>query len=472
MRNLHAHDERKMAGFVRRKSPMAAWPARALSIPVLLCLLTFAPAGSRAAEPVDWNALTPFGATRAGNESGSIPAWEGGLTSPPAGYAGPGSMHVDPFANDAVLYTVTAANLSEHVDQLTPGLQAMLQRYPDSFRIPVYPSRRSHAAPQWVYDNTRRNAESARLTEDGLGIEGAFGGIPFPQPSEALQVYWNHVTRWRGQYLTNRGHDANVYADGKFTLITRSTQVKFHFYAPGGSVEALGNRLFSLLSTVTAPARLARSGVLVHETLNQDASPRQAWIYDSGRRRVLRAPLLAFDMSIGDADALRTSDDTDMINGSPSRFEWKLLGRREMLIPYNNYRLEQGETETLLQPGHMDPARTRFELHRVWVIEANLKPEWRHVYARRVFFVDEDSWTVSIADQYDSNGKLWRASLAFLKNYYELPATLPAAFAFHDLASGRYHVQGLAVDGKEAMTLDPVPEDTAFTPAALSRFVR
>src|SRR5690606_20361084 len=130
----------------------------------------------------------------------------------------------------------------------------------------------------------------------------------------------------------------------------------------------------------------------------------------------------------------RTSDDTDMINGSPSRFDWKLLGRQEMLIPYNNYRLEQGEVETLLQPGHLDPARTRFELHRVWVIEATLKPEWRHVYSRRVFFVDEDSWTVSIADQYDANGKLWRVSLAYLKNYYEMPATLPAAFVFHDLA--------------------------------------
>lgn len=433
----------------------------------LLCV----PLACLADDAPDWSQLTPFGAIRAGNAEGSIPAWEGGIAEPIAGYAGPGSLHADPYADDAPLYTVTAENMAEHAERLSPGLQALLQRYPQTFRIPVYPSRRSHAAPQWVYDNTRRNADSARLSADGNGFEGAYGGIPFPLPTEALQVYWNHVARWRGQYIVSRGHDANVLADGKFTLVTRKTEVKFHFYAPDGDLAQLDNRLFSLLSAVTAPPRLARSGVLVKEPLDQDIAERQAWAYDGGRRRVLRAPLLAFDMSVSDADGLRTADDTDMINGSPSRFEWKLLGRREMLIPYNSYRLEQAGHERLLQAGHPNPELTRFELHRVWVIEAVRRPKWRHVYSRRVFYLDEDSWSVAIADQYDDAGKLWRVSLAHLKNFYELPATLPAAYVFHDLASGRYHVQGLPDGDREALTLQPVPADSAFTPAALARYV-
>jgi hypothetical protein len=439
---------------------------------ISLALVLVAPLAGVADDAVDWSRLTPFGATLGGNEEGTIPAWEGGIKAPIAAYAGPGSMHADPFADDAVLYTVSVENLQEHAAHLTPGLQAMLRRYPQSFRIPVYPSRRSHAAPQWVYDNTRKNASSARLSKNGNGVEGAYGGIPFPQPDNALQVYWNHVTRWRGQFISNSGRDANVYADGKVSLISRNTEVKFHYYQSDGSAETLDNRLFSLKSAVTAPARLARSGVLVHETLNQDEAPRQAWVFDNGRRRVLRAPLLAFDMSVGDADGLMTADDTDMVNGSPSRFNWTLIGKQEMLIPYNNYQLEQVDTEELLTPGHLSPEQTRFELHRVWVIEATLKPEWRHVYSRRVFYVDEDSWSVAVADQYDSDAQLWRVSLAFLKNFYELPATLPAAYVFHDLKSGRYHVQGLAVDGREALTLEPVPADTQFTPAALSRFIR
>jgi hypothetical protein len=442
-------------------------PARLLRT---LCLGGLLAAGGPAAA-ADWSTLTPFGAIRAGNADGSIPAWEGGITQPIAAYAGPGSLHADPYADDAPLYTVTAENMAEHAERLSPGLQAMLQRYPQSFRIPVYPSRRSHAAPQWVYDNTRRNADSARLSADGNGIEGAFGGIPFPLADSALQVYWNHVARWRGQYIVSRAHDANVHADGKFTLVTRKTEVKFHFYAPDGDSATLDNRLFSLLSAVTAPPRLARSGVFVREPLNQDVAERQAWIYDSGRRRVVRAPLLAFDMTVTDADGLRTADDTDMVNGSPSRFEWRLLGRREMLIPYNSYRLERTGKEQLLQAGHLDPQQTRFELHRVWVLEAVRRPQWRHVYSRRVFYLDEDSWSIAIADQYDASGTLARVSMAHLKNYYELPATLPAAYVFHDLPSGRYHVQALSEEGGEALTLQPVPDDRAFSSAALGRFV-
>lgn len=436
-----------------------------------LALLLVGSVSSATADSIDWSQRTPFGAPLAGNEAGTIPAWEGGISAPIAGYAGPGSMHPDPYAEDRVLYTVRADNLDQHAERLSPGLQAMLQRYP-SFALPVYPSRRSHAAPQWVYDNTKQNATTARLSDDGNGIEGAVGGIPFPLADSALQIYWNHVTRWRGQFISSSASDANVYQDGKYTLTTRNTDVLFNYYRTDVSADSLDNVLFYLKSTVTAPARLARSGVLVHETLNQDAAPRLAWLYDSGRRRVLRAPLLAFDMSVNDADGLRTADDTDMVNGSPSRFDWKLIGQQEMLIPYNNYRLDEGDHARLLQPGHLDPQQTRFELQRVWVIEATLKPEWRHVYSRRVYYLDADSWSVAIADQYDSNDRLWRVSLAYLKNYYEMPATLPAAYVFHDLQSGRYHVQGLAKDGKEARTLEPVPGAGEFTPAALSRFIR
>lgn len=439
---------------------------------MVLSVSLAAPLECVAAGESDWSGLTPFGATLDGNAEGTIPAWEGGIQRPIAGYAGPGSMHANPYADDTVLYTVTAENLDQFAALLSPGLQAMLKRYPQSFRIPVYPSRRSHAAPQWVYDNTRKNAETAHLTADGNGVEGAYGGIPFPRADQALQMYWNHITRWRGQFISNEGTDASVYPDGKLSLVSRNTEVKFQYYDPTGSADTLNNRLFTLKSAVTAPARLARSGVLVHETLNQDLASRQAWVFDNGRRRVLRAPLLAFDMSVSAADGLMTADDTDMVNGSPSRFDWKLIGKQEMLIPYNNYELERIELEKLLTPNHLNPDQTRFELHRVWVIEATLKTEWRHVYSRRVFYLDEDSWSVAIADQYDTNAKLWRVSLAFLKNFYELPATLPAAYVFHDLQSGRYHAQGLAKDGKEAMTLEAVPADTQFTPAALSKFIR
>jgi hypothetical protein len=419
--------------------------------------------------------LTPFGAQIAGSADGRISAWEGGLVEPPLAYQGPGQHHPDPFPDDRPLFVIDSSNLDQHSGFLSAGQQALFKTYPDTFRIPVFVSRRTHAAPQWVYDNTARNFASARLIDNGNGFEGAYGGIPFPVPKQALEVYWNHVARWRGRYIQSRATDANVYANGKFTLVSRQTRIKFNFYDPDGSVDTVGNRLFSLISKVTAPARQAGGGALILETINQEAEARHAWLFDAGRRRVLRAPTLSHDTSVNDADGLRTADDTDLINGSPIRFDFKLLGKRELFIPYNNYRLaEKGVSyKDLLQPGHLNPDYLRYELHRVWVLEARLKPEWRHVYSRRVFFVDEDSWTIAIADQYDSNEQIWRVSMAYLKNFYELPATLPTAFVFHDLQSHRYHVQGLDSEQPKApLTQLEVPGDNRFTPSALRRFVR
>ena len=72
--------------------------------------------------------LTPLGAVKAGNADGTIPAWDGGITSPPAGYS-PGDHHPDPYAGDEVLFTITGANMGEYADKLTPGHKALLETY-------------------------------------------------------------------------------------------------------------------------------------------------------------------------------------------------------------------------------------------------------------------------------------------------------------------------------------------------------
>jgi hypothetical protein len=338
----------------------------------------------------------------------------------------------------------------------------------------VYPSRRSHSVPAWVTANTVRNVDSARLVNNGNGFEGAWGGIPFPQPEEALEVYWNHLARWRGQYMESRGLDANVYANGKFSLTKRLTRVKFHYYDESAGPDSLDDRLFSLLSRITAPAQKAGNAVLVIEPLSPTRRDRSAWAWDSGRRRVLRAPQLAFDMAVGSADGLHTADDVDLINGSPERFDWQLKGKRELIIPYNCYALELATADKqLLQTGHLAPGAVRYERHRVWVLEGTLKPEWRHVYSRRVLYLDEDSWMAVLSENYDAQGQLWRVNVAYPMNYYELPATLPVAYVYHDLNARRYHVKGLsnATTGPPR-TREKAPADGHFTPQGLRRFAR
>ena len=112
--------------------------------------------------------LTPMGAIRAGNEAGTIPAWEGGITSPPAGFQ-PGTRPIDPYTGDQKLFTITAANMNQYRDQLSPGQIAMLKRYPNTWKMHVYPSRRSASYPQRIYDATIKNATTAELSEGGNG---------------------------------------------------------------------------------------------------------------------------------------------------------------------------------------------------------------------------------------------------------------------------------------------------------------
>ncbi len=429
--------------------------------------------------------LTPFGAERAGNgkdvmSGDGIPAWTGGITKAqiPASYKKPGQHHPNPFPGDKVLFNIDAKNYKQYSDRIPLGLQALITNYPSSFRIPVYQSRRSHSAPDWVNDNTYRNALQGTLNSDGNGIDGVYGGIPFPIPSgsneqQALQIIWNHDMRWRGVFVIRRAAEVAVQRTGDYSLVVSQQEVYFRYYNPKGSPADLADNVsFYYLSFTKSPPRLAGGAVLVHETIDQKAQPRQAWGYNAGQRRVRRAPNLAYDTPIAAAEGLRTADDTDMYNGSPDRYDWKLIGKKEMYIPYNNYKIDSADVKykDLLLKGHPNPDYARYELHRVWVIEATLKPGARHLYSKRTFYIDEDSWSIAVADQYDSRGDLWRVSEAFLKNYYEVPTTWSALDVFHDLKSKRYHAQYL--DNEEATTLDfsqPNPGDAYFSPAALRR---
>jgi Protein of unknown function (DUF1329) len=420
--------------------------------------------------------LTPLGGERAGNADGSIPEWKGGITKSPFANYVSGQHHPDPFNADKPLYVITSQNMSAYADKLAEGQKALFRAYPQSFRMMVYPSRRSAAVPAWVAANTAKCAVTAKLKE--WGMEGCVGGTPFPIPSgnaeeKAQQIMWNHILRYRGVYIVRKASEVAVQRNGSYALGTSQQEVDFRYYRRDIKTTAqLNNVIFYYLSFTTAPARLAGGAVLIWETLDQRKEQRQAWGYNAGQRRVRQAPNLAYDTPIAAADGLRTADDTDMYNGAMDKYEWRLIGKKEILIPYNNYRvgLPEVKYKNLLTPGHLNPDFLRYELHRVWVVEGNLKPGEHHLYSKRRFYIDEDSWGIAIADQYDARGELWRVSMAYLKNYYDLPTVWTAVDVFHDLQARRYNAQNLV--NEEPAVLDvtkPSPGDEYFTPAALRR---
>jgi len=415
--------------------------------------------------------LTPVGAERGANADGSIPAWNNGITQAPAGY-NKGDHHIDPYASDKILVTITNANLEQYKANLTPGQVKMFATYPDTFKMHIYPTRRSASMPSHVYDAIKTNATQAKLVLGGNGIENAVMGIPFPIPGNGLEVIWNHITRYRGVSAQITSSQAAPTSSGDYTLMEMKNSINFKYTEPGMTAQQLkeDNIIFKYKQIITQPARLAGTSLLVHETLNQNSEPRKAWTYNTGQRRVRRAPNVAFDTPGTATDGLRTTDDFDMYNGSPSRYDWKLVGKKEIYIPYNSYKLHAKgvDYDSLITPGHINQDYVRYEKHRVWQVEATLKEGMRHTYKKRVFFIDEDNWQVSVADIYDNRDELYRVAMAHELNYYELPASWSTLEVYHDLQARRYLAQGL--DNQSKMyNFDAKLKDKQFTSSALRR---
>lgn len=414
--------------------------------------------------------LTPLGAEKAGNADGSIPAWSGGLASPPSGYK-PGDHHPDPFSSDQPLYTVTGANAAQYAGKLTAGQEAVLKAYP-TYKLPVYPTRRSASNPQRIYDATRKNATSAQLVSNGNGIGGAIIGVPFPIPQNGLEVVWNFLTRYRGVAASRTIDQAAVERGGGYQLVKLEDEFLFNYTRPDITAQELesSNTLIFFKQAVVAPARLAGNILIAQETMDQVKEPRRAWVYNPGRRRVVRAPNVAYDNPGTAADGQRTSDQFDMFNGAPDRYEWTLVGKREMIVPYNSYKLhsKQLKAADILKPLHPNPDLTRYELHRVWVVDAKLKPGTSHLYSRRTFYIDEDSWQILAADQYDARGQMWRVSEAHCINYYDAQTFWSTLEVHLDLLNGRYLAIGLDNENKMYdFTIKRTPAD--FTPDSLRR---
>ncbi|MBQ4838684.1 MULTISPECIES: DUF1329 domain-containing protein [Pseudoalteromonas] len=415
--------------------------------------------------------LSPIGAEVAGNADGTIPSWTGGITKPPANFK-PGMHHPDPYADDKVLFTIDKSNLDKYKDNLSPGQIALFETYPDTFKMNVYQTRRSAAYPQFVYDATKKYASTAELIEGGNGIKNTAIGIPFPIPENGLEAIWNHLLRYRGLSIARNGGQAMPTASGSYNIIGFDEKLLVKYSDPSATPEELqkSNVLFKFKQKVTEPARLAGTALLVHETMDQILTPRQAWTYNTGQRRVRRAPNVAYDAPGTASDSLRTTDDFDMFNGSPNRYNWTLKGKKEMYIPYNSYKLHSDSLkyEDILKAGHINPEHVRYEKHRVWVVEANLKEGTRHIYKKRVFFIDEDSWQIHVADLYDNRDQMYRVAMAHGINYYDVPTHWSTLDVYHDLNSRRYLAIGL--DNEEKMyDFTQSFQDNEFTQSALRR---
>ena len=415
--------------------------------------------------------LTAVGAEKAGNKEGTIPAYTGGLTTPPAAFKKGSTLRVDPFAGEKPRLVITGKDAATHADKLTEGTKELLKRHA-TMRLDVYPTHRTAAVPQRVTDNAAKNATGAKTAEGGLAIENVLPGYPFPIPKTGHEAMWNHLLRFSGLgYDGSRYENWNVDAAGVATLaVAAEAHWAWPIYDPKKTGPIAGTDPYWYNKLLYAgPARRNGEGLLIIDSVNPLKQPRRAWQYLPGQRRVRLAPDLGHDTPNPGAAGAATYDDVSVFNGALDRYDWKLVGKREMYVPYNSYRLTYHPTAAdITKPNHINPERVRWELHRVWVVEATLKAEKRHVYSKRVFYLDEDSWVALASDQYDARGKLFRSSFAFLSQSYDVPAPFADTFAIYDFNSGAYNVSGLFGMSGGLKYMTELPRETAWTPDALA----
>ena len=447
--------------------------SRYRSIAIFACLVSLNTGSTSAAARPDEiqrlsHDLTPVGAQRSGNANGSIPDWNGGLSTPPENYK-TGDYHADPFATEQALFRIDQNNYQDYEEQLGTGQIAMLLRY-ESWFIEVYPSHRSAALPPRVYQKTAENGRTGHLSSDGEAVLDVAEGLPFPFPDNGRELIWNHRLRYKGTGSLRHISLVAPSPGGAFNEVTMTVATLGLYYQPGATLEKIDNQLLYFLQQTEAPARLSGSALLVYESLNPIEQPRNAWVYNPGQRRVIRAPNVSYDNPTAASDGLHVSDMTDMFNGALDRFEWELLGKREIFVPYNAYRVHRSDLgfDELVSTGHIKPQYLRYELHRVWVVEARLKAGQRHINPHRTYYLDEDSYQILMVDHYDSKDELWKYSEAHPIVFYEVPTLWTTLEVHHDLQSGRFVAYRLNPRKPvPAFNMEMNPND--FTPQALRR---
>lgn len=398
--------------------------------------------------------LTPSGATKEGSSDASIPAWEGAV-APLAGYEW-GKLRRDhwKYKDDKPLFSIDASSADKYADKLSAGQLAVLKQI-KGYRMDVYPSRRTCGVPDFVAANTRKNVGTAKVAADGWSLkEATVPGYPFPIPSNGVEAMWNSKLRYRGVGIDykktitavspRRGSSEWIRADSEQTLFIPTGAKGSHALSSFPPVE------FYVYFAYSAPAALAGQALAITQYIDQ--AENETFYYFPGQRRVRRMPTYSHDSPQIGMENQYTLDEPNVFNGALDRFDWKLVGKKEMIVPYNNFGGHDFKAKYEDVAGHdfIDPSHRRYELHRVWVIEATVKAGMRHSAPKRTIYLDEDSWSPLMMDDIDGQGKLAKLREGFMIPVFETGTCDVMAMVQYNVAEGRYvfdtHTVGTGVD--------------------------
>jgi hypothetical protein len=414
--------------------------------------------------------LTPIGAERAGNQDGTIPPYQGGEAPLPGWSWGKLRSRYSKFKDEQPLFSIDATNVDRYAEHLTDAQITALKTVA-AYRMDIYPPHRTCNIDPGYAERTRQNATEARIGADGWSWQHAkTAGVPFPIPQSGVEAMYNSRMRPQGiGYRVSKGTTMISPRPGsrEFT----SYAWAFETFLPSqivekASVESDGAIDFYVHYTYTEPAAMRGQAFIGISYENKDP---ESYYYFPGQRRVRRMPNYVFDAPVVGYENQYLNDEQLMLWSTLDRFEYRLVGKKEIYLQNNSLRMHDfdAKREEVFGKSFVNPAYRRFELHRAWVVDARLKPGFQHLAPHRVYYLDEDSWSIAAVTEYDQDGRVWKLMESSQIPIWELGGSCGYdAYTIWDLKGGRYvadfSVIGTGADAKWIRPDDPEASQPQF----------
>ncbi len=387
--------------------------------------------------------LTEFGGIMAGNAEGTIPAYTGGIKTFPADFKPNSGAWADPFKAEKPLFRIDSKNMDQYADKLSEGQKRLLKMHPTTYYLDIYPSHRTAVYPDKMLKATVRNATGCNTLKEGLAIDVACrGGLPFPIPTKGIEVIWNQIMHYQGDTAITSSAQRSWVVDsaGGATMTAEQSSYTDPVWYQTDLEDRDHNMAYRAYSVTKQPARLAGGATGLLDFIDPVSTPRKAWSYTPGQRRIKQSPEFSYDTPVASQGGLTLFDELFVVGGKLDRFDYKLAGKKEMYLPYNQYKasFECPTREMALLPKHSNPVCERWELHRVWVVEATLKTGMRHAYSKRTYYFDEDMSGAATYDAFDQNGALYRSIFNGMFQMYDKKIPWAVRMVIYDFNKNMY----------------------------------
>ncbi len=415
--------------------------------------------------------ISLVGADPGPNESGEIPAWVGiaGLQCP-ADYE-KGDFLPNPYEAEKPLYRIDHTNVDKYKHRLSFGQVTRLKRH-KRFYMNIYPAHRNLEYLPEYYAATIETQKSVKIDEDNTLI-GFKGGVAFPHAKNGLEAAWNVRRMYTSDDAMSSLVDRIVSPAGK---IKKTIQIaKVMTLGEGRITHKLPNPnklAQKIVAFYTYPADTAGTCFMAYSYLDSTKLD-ETWLYLPTLRRVRRAPSMTGG---GQIDGELCMDENGQeFRGNVNDWTWKLHGKKEHYVAYNCFSIfvkgTKPEDECWAQD--LNPERLRYELHRVYKLEANAIEGLNHPYKKRVGFYDEDAWQPLLGDRYDKRGDIYRQFEAYTYADYCEKMRQTMGYLYMNLVSGRYELFGGNLDeNSQANMYNIGMEESFFTVQNMRRLGR